>query len=159
MVRTLVIGLLLSFGMFGVAQAAQIYTWVDENGQKHYSATPPKDGKSKAESLTVRAPQSTGTSEQSNKAKEDALNNLGDKVDENNDARKENDADVAKRNDEMTQDACMKSQERLKALRTTPRLYTKKENGEHHWYTDEEKKQLIKEATREAKEFCKPKAS
>ena len=157
MLRNSLIGLVAwSLGMLATVSVAQIYTWVDENGQKHFSQNPPKNTPSNAEALTVNAPQALGgTIAEQQKQKE--LDELGDKVDENNEARKAaDDAAGNNRNRQLTKKACKQATTRLQALRNTPRLYTKKDNGDYHWYTDDEKKNLISEATKEAKEFCKP---
>lgn len=159
MLRNSLIGLFAwSLGMLATVSIAQIYTWVDEDGQKHFSQTPPKNTPSNAETLEVNAPQALGGTI-AEQQKQQELDELGEKVDENNEARKAaGDTDRNNRDRLLTKKACKQATTRLQALKNTPRLYTKKDNGDYHWYTDDEKKNLISEATKEAKEFCKPSA-
>lgn len=44
---------LMLFGLASYCGAAEIYTWVDEQGVTHFSETPPQDGRTQVEVLTL----------------------------------------------------------------------------------------------------------
>jgi hypothetical protein len=132
------------------SHAAQMYKWVDENGQTQFSQFPPF-ATSQSEQIKVEAPKSR----QSASSKE-KLGNMRQKLLENSVGRGEKEAEAkeeAKKKEELAK-ACTISKQRLKKLQENGRVYKELENGERKWFDVKERDDLIKDAKQDVADYC-----
>ena len=127
--------------------AAQVYRWVDEKGQVHYSQTPPKSGKSQAvaPSASPAGEGNAGVSAISEYAQQ------GDK------ARTRQDQERAKAaQDKERQVARCKSARSQAAFHQQDGvLYSVDENGERRFYNDSERAAKRAEADAQVARECR----
>lgn len=132
-------GALLLAG-FATAAAAEIYRWVDENGQAHYGDRPPKGAEAErilpgsrsfdAASTRTSAPQPAG-----------------------GDDTAEAPADEAERTARIRREQCQKARERLENYREASRIRVQEEDGVRELSPDE-RVQAIARAEADVAQLC-----
>jgi Skp family chaperone for outer membrane proteins len=142
--------ILLSLLTTVTTQAAQVYKWVDENGQTQFSQFPPSEA-SQAKEVKVTSAQSTN-----NTSSNDNLNTMRQKLLEDsvgrntqNEQDKEDEKDI-----ERKAKNCELAKQQLRDLEANGRVYKTLENGEREWYDVEGRAKLIKDAKAQVSEFC-----
>lgn len=133
-----------------LGHTAQVYKWVDENGQTQFSQFPPSE-KGKAEKIKVNSAHSASTSQSAEK-----LNNMRQKLLENsvdrNAAKEKSKEDVAEQ--ERKAKNCELAKQQLRDLEANGRVYKTLENGEREWYDVEGRAKLINKAKKEISTHC-----
>lgn len=131
------------------SQAAQVYKWVDENGQTQFTQFPPPS--SKAEQLNVDIPLSSSTSESREKlnaVRQKLLeSSVGRNTQSEEDKEEEKNAEIKAKNCEM-------AQQKVRDLEANGRVYKTLENGEREWYDVAGRQKLIDQANADVKKYC-----
>jgi predicted outer membrane lipoprotein len=141
-VSTWLLGVLLAAG-FAATAAAEIYRWVDENGQAHYGDRPPKG----AEVETIR-PQHRGfgsvpaPSPATTPSGDDDIATAGEPVDE------------TERTARIRREQCEKGRERLESYRNAARIQLRQEDGGTRDMNPEERVQAIARAEADVAQLC-----
>lgn len=131
--------------------AAQVYKWVDENGQTQFSQFPPTNEQQSADQVNIK------TQPAANPKAAEKLNNMRQKllessVERNTQSEKDKeDEEKAKRMAEN----CEKAKQQLRDLENNGRIYKTQEDGERYWYSEQERDGLIKKAKGQVDKFCK----
>jgi hypothetical protein len=127
--------------------ATQVYKWVDDQGQVHYTESPPpKEVKSRSvmvvhsgvpEGANTAAPAATAGSGAA------AANNKTDK-------QKAADAKIAEQNKAL----CPQWQQDVKTINSVGKLRTMDENGELHFMTEDEKNARLEQDQSSISQYC-----
>jgi len=138
--------LLLSSSVF----ATQVYKWVDENGQTQFSQFPPTSVETNANKVDVKA-QPASNPEAANRLKDMRQKLLESSVERNTESEKDKeDAEQAKRMAEN----CERAKQHVRDLENNGRIYKTLENGERHWYSEQERMEQIQKAKEQVSRFC-----
>jgi len=138
--------LLLSSSVF----ATQVYKWVDENGQTQFSQFPPTNVETNANKVDVKA-QPASNPEAANRLKDMRQKLLESSVERNTESEKDKeDAEQAKRMAEN----CEREKQHVRDLENNGRIYKTLENGERHWYSEQERMEQIQKAKEQVSRFC-----
>jgi len=138
--------LLLSSSVF----ATQVYKWVDENGQTQFSQFPPTNVETNANKVDVKA-QPASNPEAANRLKDMRQKLLESSVERNTESEKDKeDAEQAKRMAEN----CERAKQHVRDLENNGRIYKTLENGERHWYSEQERMEQIQKAKEQVSRFC-----
>ena len=133
-----------------LGHTAQVYKWVDENGQTQFSQFPPSE-KGKAEKIKVNSAQSASTSQSAEK-----LNSMRQKLLENsvgrNAAKEKSEEDAAE--DARKAKNCELAKQQLRDLEANGRVYKTLENGEREWYDVKGRAKLIEKAKQDVSTHC-----
>ena len=130
--------------------ATQIYKWVDENGQTQFSQFPPNNVDTNANKVDVKA-QPASNPEAANRLKDMRQKLLESSVERNTESEKDKeDAEQAKRMAEN----CERAKQHVRDLENNGRIYKTLENGERHWYSEQERMEQIQKAKEQASRFC-----
>ena len=146
---------LLLLLMFSFVASAQVYKWVDADGNTQYTDQPPPSGAAQDEKkLHIKpAPPSA-----SNKNQTDSMDVIGDdkpqSFSERRTARKEAKAEKERAAEELNQ-KCIHAQGQLKMYRDTPRLRVPDGNGGIVYVDDDAREKHIQEAQKNIAEYCK----
>lgn len=139
--------LLLALAASALAQPAlaTAYKWVDQNGETHYSQSPPTATKTEVIKTPTAPAASVAKPATSVAPKAPAT---GSAAQPTPDAKaKAEDAAVRAEN-------CASARKNLEVLNTAPRVTIKDQNGLYHRLTDEERKARSVEAQKRIDEFC-----
>lgn len=130
---------------------AEIYKWVDDNGQVHYSEkAPDKKRPSREIHLPKHTPQATPVSPAQRRQKRD---NLLRAFDEERNLRKE--ARAKKEHDEArNRQNCMRARDRLKNYERATVLYDLNEKGERVYYSDAQRNQAEANLRSQINKWC-----
>lgn len=144
--------IIILIGLFSATASfsAQVYKWVDENGQTQFSQFPP-DQESQAKKIKVDTPKSAASAQSVEK-----LNNMRQKLLENSVSRNtqsEQDKEDAAEAERKAQN-CELAKQQLRDLEANGRVYKTLENGEREWYDVEGRAKLIKDAKSQVSELC-----
>lgn len=136
--------------MAGTAGAAEIYKWVDADGNVHYGDVP--EGKA-AEALAIDSRRSDPDRVQ---AQQESVAKLQENLAERAEAREEADAarEEARAEAEKQAKQCEEARERLRIAMEAQRLYKEDESGERIWYEDADYERLRSEARDLVEERC-----
>jgi Skp family chaperone for outer membrane proteins len=142
--------ILLSLLTVATVQAAQVYKWVDENGQTQFSQFPPAEA-NQAKKIKVESAQSASPSKSNTKLKDVRQKLLEDSVARNTqseqDKEDEKDAERKAKN-------CELAKQQLRDLEANGRVYKTLENGEREWYDVKGRDKLISDAKKQVSEHC-----
>jgi hypothetical protein len=142
--------ILLSLLTVVTVQAAQVYKWVDENGQTQFSQFPPAEA-NQAKKIKVESAQSASPSKLNTKLKDVRQKLLEDSVARNTqseqDKEDEKDAERKAKN-------CELAKQQLRDLEANGRVYKTLENGEREWYDVKGRDKLISDAKKQVSEHC-----
>lgn len=140
------VSLLLLLAVIPPALCAQMYRWVDDKGQVHYTQTPPPGRK--ATPVAPAPPPSEGGNQKAlNKALEADIKDRPKRAEE---------AAKAAQEQARKQENCRQAQERLKSLdaSTARRLMVQDEKGQPARMTEEQFQQKRAEAQQQISENC-----
>lgn len=127
--------------------SAAMYKWVDENGEVHYTQSPPPEG---VQGETIKPPPKVDT--------KSAVEQLDAKEKQWDDLQKQK-ADAAKKEAEQQDQIakkkanCKLGHDKLDSY-VQPRVKKTNADGSKEWMTEEERQAQIKEANNIIKEFC-----
>ncbi len=126
--------------------AATAYKWIDENGETHYSQSPPTA--TKAEVIKTPTSPADAPAPEQKPANTAAQKPVDTKQPLDNKAKAE-DAAVRAEN-------CASASKDLETLQNSPRVTVKNKDGLYHRLNDEERKARIEETQKRVDEFCAP---
>lgn len=137
--------------LISVSASASVYRWVDDQGQVHYSQFKPAGVES-----TEQGKPNTNQGPNPEEAKK-RLEELRSKLQESiNDREKSKKEQVeAKEEIERNKENCAKAKEQQRNYENNGRMYKILENGEHYWYSEEERAEMIKKAKEDTAKYCK----
>jgi hypothetical protein len=136
----------LALCLLPLAAAAQMYRWVDDKGQVHYTQTPPPDRD--AESVKPAPPPSANPGM-------DAVRNLNQASDKARAEQAKKDAEAALKK-AGREDLCQRARERVAFMESRPayRVAAKNEDGSVRRMTPEEHDKTLADARKVAAENC-----
>ena len=125
---------------------AEIYKWVDKDGQVHYGEQP---GNTAAEKVPIRTNETTAPRAM-NKDKVDMINSdLEEKE------KKKKDADEQRKVSRENRKWCNEARSDLQAIYSRGRMREVNEKGEYIVMSEEQRQQRISAAKKKEREFCK----
>ncbi len=133
---------------FSSVTAAEMYKWVDENGDTHYSQAPPV---SDVKVETIEPPRSVDT-ESAQKELQRKLEKINAITDKRLLAKEEMEKEEAEA--EKTKEKCEQLNKRLTSLLVRPRANKTDEEGNLVRMGEEERQKDIKDTTQQIKEKC-----
>ncbi len=133
---------------------AQLYKWVDANGQVHYSDKPPPASAKREKTLNIRnvpapAPPSEGGTATAKSAAEQDLEFRKRKVEQEEEQKK------AAAEAETERENCARAQEKLRLYEEAGRVYRVDEQGERQYLSDEGRERGMAQAREEIAKYCK----
>ena len=131
-------------------QAGQVYKWVDESGQVHFSQFPPEERE--AENVNINAPTSSNSKqavENLQKLRQQLTEQVVDRT-----TQSEEEKQAAADKERMAEN-CQKAKQRLLDLQNNGRIYKTLENGEREWYDEKGREGLIANAKKDVDKYCK----
>lgn len=139
--------LTLFFCLFPVIATAEIYKWVDEQGQVHYSQNRPVDQQVE----TIKGPSKVDT-----EAAQKALQERRDKLNAIDEERAEENkkAAEAEKQAQANKERCNAALEAMARLRSQNRMQYINEEGERAFMTEEQRQQRLEEAQKAVEESC-----
>lgn len=144
------ITLLFTMLFMGSLQAGQVYKWVDESGQVHFSQFPPEERE--AENVNINAPTSSNSKqavENLQKLRQQLTEQVVDRT-----TQSEEEKQAAADKERMAEN-CQKAKQRLLDLQNNGRIYKTLENGEREWYDEKGREGLIANAKKDVDKYCK----
>lgn len=150
---SIVIWLLLAFVAYPVvAENQNMYKWIDDQGEVHYSQFPPSGGKSEK----MRAPSSPPAT-----AVESAENNLQKQIKDMNQEEEEQlqgakDAESWAKIQKIRRKNCETANKNLANLQRGGNVRYLGPDGQAMRLTEEERQKRIEEANKQIKENCNP---
>ena len=136
---------LLFAGIVSMAQA-EIYTWTDEQGVKHFSQVPPR-GES-AQAFDSDYPDRTESDQRPHETATEPAGRSG-KEPKPGEAAPDMPAEVA-------QWHCQQARERLDKLENSPdRLVAKNEDGEYQPISEERRQKMLEEERQRVERYCR----
>ncbi len=151
MKRSLFYGALLFFLGLPIAQA-EIYKWVDDNGQIHYSEKPPEKKRAATEiRIRTYAPQAPLVSpEQRKQQRDNLLRAFAEERELRNDAK-------AKKEQKMAQNQknCLHARDRLKNYERATSLYDLDEKGERVYLSDAQRSSAETNLKNQISKWCR----
>jgi len=125
---------------------AQVYKWVDKDGNVHFSDHP---GKEKNEVVDLPTFRTDPVLDERQKAREE----LKEK-EKANSAKQTEDQEEAQKQEEQRKKNCVTARGRVEQIQTVRRLFRMDENGERHDLSDEERAAALKKAQEDVKKWC-----
>jgi len=125
---------------------AQVYKWVDKDGNVHFSDRPSKE---KTEVVDLPAFRTDPVLERRQKEREE----LKEKEKAGN-AKKAEDDKAAQKEQEQRQKNCTTARERVEQIQTVRRLFRVDESGERHDLSDEERAAALQKAKEDVAKWC-----
>ncbi len=149
--KRLVTGVFLaSFCLFVQSSLyAEVYKWVDENGQVHYGEQPGNTG---AEKITIRQNETTKP-RPINKAEEDAAESGKKNTDQQ--AEEFGEWEEVPPSQKEKRKLCNEAKSDLAAINSRGRMREINEKGEYIYLTEPERQQRISAAQKKQREFCR----
>ncbi len=140
---------LLALGLSGPSYAERIYKWVDEQGNTHYSTTPPPG--SQAKRIKTAPPPSTDPNEALQKLR-DRSNAFNERQDNRNKSAEEQ----AKEAEEQAKrkKACDMLRNNLKVMTENPLVREQLPNGEFKVINEEDRQARMKKARERIQQEC-----
>ncbi|MFT5594156.1 MAG: hypothetical protein ACI8SR_002545 [Oceanicoccus sp.] len=143
------ITLLFTLVIFTPAHAGQVYKWIDENGQTHFSQFPPE--KTASENVAIDTPKAANAkqaNEQLQKMRQQLHEQVVDRTTESEEEKQ------AAADAERMAENCKKANQRLIDLQNNGRIYKTLENGEREWYDEKGRENLIQDAQKDVTKYC-----
>jgi uncharacterized protein DUF4124 len=138
------------FSLMTLTSYADVYKWVDENGQTHYSQTAPEN--QNAEMIKAPPPPAS--------LPEEAQQQIDELIEQQTEARKAQDEQLATQKQEAEQkqileNNCELAKSNLQTYMDNPGRRVLKEDGTVIRPTEEDRQQKIQEAKQDIQEYCK----
>ena len=128
---------------------AEVYKWVDENGQVHYGEQPGNTG---AEKITIRQNETTKP-RPINKAEEDAAESDKKNTDQQTEAFGEWEEVPPSKKEKHK--LCNEAKSDLAAINSRGRMREINKKGEYVYLTEQQRQQRISAAQKKQREFCR----
>lgn len=149
--QTVKYSMFLLFMMVSVSATADIYRWVDENGQVQYGDRPPPGGETSDE---VDIPEQTpANGEAAPVNRKQARDRLLEQYQRERDEKKQ--AAAKKRQEKKQRKVrCNYAKDRLSNYQRG-RIYVPQDNQERRYLSDKEREEVLARARAEVKKWCK----
>ena len=128
------------------AWGGEIYKWVDDRGNVHFSDQP---GKSDSQQIDMPKFKTDPVLEQREQARQEKA-----KKEQTDNAAKTADEAEAQKKEEQRKKNCITARERVEQLQTVRRLFRIDESGERHDLSDEERASALQKAQEDVKTWC-----
>jgi len=153
---TLCLAMLIAFATAGALAQDAVYKWVDEDGNVHYSSTPPP---ADVEGELVDASQSRRTPSQRRDAERRSPQQGGSNAaPDAPDAATAQDQQRAQAEEErirrQRQEACRTARTNLQVMRNNSRVYELDANGQRGYISNEEREARMAAYQRDVDEYC-----
>ncbi len=126
---------------------AEIYKWVDEQGNTHYTQTPPPEVDD-IEKLDLPSPVDTDAANQALEQRNKMLNELREERNEKRELQQNNESEVVK-----NEQQCEQARKRLASYQR-PRVNVKNPDGSQRNLTEEERQAEIQKSKEYIKKAC-----
>ena len=139
--------------LLDVATAAQIYKWVDENGEVQFSDRPPEDASTSSESVELKVSPGAATDTPSEVDRRALQKRLLEVLEREREEKKE--AKEKKREEKQAlAKQCSAARAQLQELKDSSFFYDTDENGERVIYTDEQREAATRNFEKQIKKRC-----
>lgn len=135
-------------GFTSCAALAQVYKWVDEQGQVHYGARPPA-GQSADQVRIQAAPPPDPHLQQRLERSKKQQQSWAEERQEKNEQKAEAAQAAAKR-----EQRCKQARSRLSGLQQSSRIYTTDPDGKRQYYDGAKRQSAIEQARSLVSEYC-----
>jgi len=144
------ISILIALLLFATTSLAQVYKWVDEDGQIHFSQFPPNEAE-QTEQVDINVGTSASTEEAKKRLQEQRERLLKDSIER---GLSEEERMRAMADAEDQQKRCEQAREQLTTLQTGGRVFTSNEAGERNYLDEKKRQDMIKKTQARIKEVC-----
>jgi hypothetical protein len=135
------------------AHGGEIFKWVDEEGNVHYSQDPPMNKSSR--SMNIKVPKTPAASEDSDAQTASPADTTQQAADEDKAAdQKARQEAAAKKQEEAQKKNCQIAMKRLATITAGGRLYEVDEKGERHYWDDQTLQAKKVEAQKDVDQWC-----
>lgn len=142
--------ILFALLLLTTSSLAQVYKWVDEDGQIHFSQFPPNEVK-EAEQVDINVGTSASAEEAKKRLQEQREKLLKDSI-ERGLSEEEKLRAMAEAEDQ--QKKCDQARKQLTTLQTGGRVFTTNEAGEREYLDDQKRQDMIKKTQARVTEAC-----
>ena len=148
--KTLISSIITAFLclLFQASSYAEVYKWVDENGQVHYGEHP---GNTAAETVTIRQNETTKP-RSINRAEEDIAES--DKINTEQQAEASDELVEVPPSKKEKHKLCNEAKNDLAAINSRGRLREINKKGEYVYLTEQQRQQRISAARKKLGKFC-----
>lgn len=140
---------LVTAGLFAAAHAGQIYKWVDEHGNVHYSQSPQHQS---AKEMNIKIPKHSQSSTESSNQSEQ--NKTESQENGQADGNGQDPEAVAQKQKEARKKNCQIAMKRLATITTGGRLYEVNEKGERQYWDDNTRQAKLADAQKDVDQWC-----
>ncbi len=150
--RLILLGLSL-FGMVNTYSFAEIYKWVDENGDVHYGQIPPPEGAQQIKTKPNGQNQATVPAKLGSAR---SLNQQAEELEKDQLKAKEQQKKIAEeeKRQAMRKTNCNRAQTNYNTINHGGRMYEVDPSGERHYWTDSERATKLATAKKSVDEWC-----
>jgi hypothetical protein len=135
------------------ANAGEIFKWVDEQGNVHYSQDPPMN--KSAQPMNIKVPKESAASEETSAQSASTAADKPPAGDEDKAAeQKALQEAAARKREEAEKKNCQIAMKRLATITAGGRLYEVDENGERHYWDDQTLKAKQADAQKDVDQWC-----
>ena len=135
------------------AHAGEIFKWVDEQGNVHYSQDPPMN--KSAQPMNIKVPKTPAESEEASAQTASTAAEKPPAGDEDKAAEQKALQEAATRKrEEAEKKNCQIAMKRLATITAGGRLYEVDENGERHYWDDQTLKAKQADAQKDVDQWC-----
>ena len=148
---------LLTGMIFALGVQAQVYKWVDKDGNVHFTDQPPPKEETVSEEVDVSASELTPAQERAAVAR---LQLQQQKMSDQQEGRAKNEHEEKSRRIERHNEsvrksnACTKAQSQLHFLNGGGAIFSTDDNGERHYMDDGTRKATIANMRQQIKQYC-----
>lgn len=142
--------ILFSLVVFALPSLGQVYKWVDEDGQIHFSQFPPNSDK-QAEQVDVKVGTSASATEAKKRLQEQRENLLKDSIER---GLSEEEKMRAMAESENKERRCEQARQQLTTLQNGGRIFTSNEAGERQYIDEKQRQDMIKKTQARVDEAC-----
>ena len=135
------ISLIIGLSILSPVTEAEIYKWVDENGQVHYGEKPPEENKSTTEFKLKKQQQTNtipATPAERKRKQEQLIRALSEERQIKEEAKAKQEKEEAKRRRQ-----CMYARDRLKSYEQANLIYRLNDKGERVYYSDQQRDSMV----------------
>ena len=149
--------LTLALLLVTTAQAGKIYKWTDPSGEVHYGQTPPPNKHAQEINVKIDEPKPAADTTADEKSKDATQKQSGTKPVTDKPANKEKSEQQAateKKNAEIRQENCKRSNQRLRTISAGGRMYDVNDKGERVYWDDAKRASELSDAQQLVDKWC-----
>lgn len=145
------VGLFLLLVMLGSPALAEIYKWVDKNGEVHYGQIPPNENAQQMN--TVPSGQASDSKKQDSVSR---LNRQAKELEKDQEMAKEHQKKLAEeeKRKKIKNENCQRAQTSYNTINEGGRMYQVDPSGERHYWSDKERATKLATAKDAVEEWC-----